>query len=809
MWRVPREVLASRDDERAMGFVLEQLQDPDAFLDKVRRLYAEPEAESFDTLRFRDGRVFERYSLPQRLAGEVVGRVWSFRDVTERARAEEAMARLVAIIEATPDFVGTCDALGHALYVNRAGRRMVGLGPEEPLAERHIAEFHPAAAAARLLEEAIPMALREGAWSGENALRHEDGREIPVLQVVLAHRSPGGEVDFLSTIARDISQRIEAEQLLRRSHTMAALGSLVAGVAHEVRNPLFGISSTLDAFEARFKASGDHRQYVQVLREQLDRLTHLMNDLLEYAKPTRLELQQGRLEDVVADAIGACAPLAEAAAVSIDTRLAPDLPPLPMDERRLGQVFRNLLENAVQHSPRSGRIRIDARLVHQRWRRLRRVLRRGRRPRLREPGPAAPVRALLHPPSRRHRPRPVHRPQNPLRPRRLRRRRQPRGRRRAPHALAPRGARSAGLVVTAPRWTTRRTTLWATAAVVAALALLEASVLPRDAAQRTSDALQLLLALGAAFACLLDGAARRRHARARSGRRSVSDAWRGPAARLFWVARAGPFSPEATYPEADVLFTASTALFLVAYVLRPGRERTLATAIDVVVVAIAMLYAYCEIALVHQLAGDAVAYEAWSTFVFDLRGLAAAAGDPVGHPLLRAPLEGPARPARPGLRAAADRQRRQQPGLRRGDRGCLPPGLLRPAVDAAFRLDRARGRGIPSRRAAELPRPASRPTWQRARRATVMAFVSVLLFPLLHILVGVGRRAAVARRALAECHRTRRERCSSPSSTWLGSCSSCAKPRRCCARARSATARCSTAAPTPWGSTEPTCACTT
>ncbi len=365
MWRVPREVLASRDDEGAMGLVLEQLQDPAAFLDKVRRLYAEPEAESFDTLHFRDGRVFERYSLPQRLAGEVVGRVWSFRDVTERVRTEEAMARLVAIIEATPDFVGTCDALGHPLYVNRAGRRMVGLGPDEPLAGRHIAELHPAAAAARLLDEAIPKALREGVWSGENALRHKDGREVPVLQVVLAHRSPGGEVDFLSTIARDISQRIDAELLLRRSHTMAALGSLVAGVAHEVRNPLFGISSTLDAFEARFKANLDHRQYVHVLREQLDRLTHLMNDLLEYAKPTSLELQEGRLEHVVAYAIGACAALAEAAAVSIDARLAKDLPPLPMDERRLGQVFRNLLENALQHSPRGGRIRIDARLVHQ------------------------------------------------------------------------------------------------------------------------------------------------------------------------------------------------------------------------------------------------------------------------------------------------------------------------------------------------------------------------------------------------------------------------------------------------------------
>ena len=360
MWRVPPDLLASGDNERAMSFVLDQLQEPAAFLERIRALSDRLDAESHDTLRFRDGRVFERYALPQRLAGEVVGRVLSFRDVSERVRAEEAMARLVAIIEATPDFVGTCDAMGHALYINRAGRRMVGLAPDEPLAGRHIAELHPASAAARVLEEAIPGALRDGVWSGENALRHQDGGEIPVLQVVLAHRSPGGDVDFLSTIARDISQRIEAEQQLRRSHTMAALGSLVAGVAHEVRNPLFGISSTLDAFEARFNDRHDHRPYVQVLREQLDRLTHLMNDLLEYAKPTRLELHDGRLEHVVAYATSACAPLAQLTAVTIESRLAPDLPPIRMDEKRLGQVLRNLIENALQHCPAGGRIRIDA-----------------------------------------------------------------------------------------------------------------------------------------------------------------------------------------------------------------------------------------------------------------------------------------------------------------------------------------------------------------------------------------------------------------------------------------------------------------
>jgi PAS domain S-box-containing protein len=364
MWGIPTEVLASGEDERAIGCVLDQLVEPEAFVEGVRRLYAEPEGEGFDVLRFRDGRVFERYSQPQRLGGEAVGRVWSFRDVTERAHAEEAMTRLGAIVEATPDFVATGDAALGTLYVNRAGRRMLGLGDDAVLAGCHLGRFHPPRAAGRLVEEAVPTALREGVWSGENLLRHEDGREIPVLQVLLAHRSPGGEVEFVSTIARDISGRIEAEHELRRSHTLAALGSLVAGVAHEVRNPLFGISSTLDVFEARFAGREDYRPYVQVLREQIERLTSLMNDLLEYAKPTHLRLKPGRLEDVVAHAVSACAALRERRPVEIETHVASDLPLVRMDARRLGQVFRNLLENALQHAPREGHVRIEARLLH-------------------------------------------------------------------------------------------------------------------------------------------------------------------------------------------------------------------------------------------------------------------------------------------------------------------------------------------------------------------------------------------------------------------------------------------------------------
>ncbi len=130
---------------------------------------------------------------------------------------EHERARLGVVLEGTSDFVGFSDPKGHLLFLNPAGRRMIGIDDSVNIRTWKIPEIHPLWAARRVLDQGLPTALRDGVWSGETALLHKDGHEIPISQVVIAHKNPDGSLNFYSTIARDITERNRQDEALKQS----------------------------------------------------------------------------------------------------------------------------------------------------------------------------------------------------------------------------------------------------------------------------------------------------------------------------------------------------------------------------------------------------------------------------------------------------------------------------------------------------------------------------------------------------------------------------------------------------------------
>src|SRR6266704_726964 len=133
----------------------------------------------------------------------------------ERVRiAEEERARLVQVLEATSDYVGISEPTGKIIYMNAAGRKLTG-APESGDVGKSTTDVHPQWASERVEGEGRRAAERDGLWHGESALLGADGTEIPVSQVITAHKGPNGTIRFFSTIARDIRDRKAYEERLQ------------------------------------------------------------------------------------------------------------------------------------------------------------------------------------------------------------------------------------------------------------------------------------------------------------------------------------------------------------------------------------------------------------------------------------------------------------------------------------------------------------------------------------------------------------------------------------------------------------------
>lgn len=329
----------------------------DAFLAQVRRCLETKKTVQFEyDLPIGGATAWFAATVSPMTADKVV---WVARDITERRRSEEALReseqRWRRISEAT--FEGVAFSQDGIMFdVNDQLAVMLGY----PLAEMIGKPVMDCVAPED--RGLVSTAIRTGHTTGyqHRALR-KDGSTVMVETRARGLTLRGQQVRV--TAIRDVTERLRLEAELRRRETLAAMGSLVAGVAHEVRTPLFSLSATLDALEAGVGTADQQHELKDLLRSQVRRLSNLMQDLLDYGRPPRLKLARGGLREPVQRVARGCGSLAAQSAVRIVLDLPDDLPEIEADAVRLEQVFENLVTNALQHAPRGSTVRMTARGV--------------------------------------------------------------------------------------------------------------------------------------------------------------------------------------------------------------------------------------------------------------------------------------------------------------------------------------------------------------------------------------------------------------------------------------------------------------
>ncbi|HEY8516150.1 MAG TPA: PAS domain S-box protein [Candidatus Binatia bacterium] len=229
MWQLPDDVLASREEKRAVSHAMRMVDDQDEFVGKVTHLYENLEAESYDVIRLRDGRIFERYSKPYRLGGKIRGRVWSFRDVTQQREAEEQLRvseryyRLIT--ENARDMVSILGVDGTLRYVSPSHKEVLGYAPEELVGVDMRTLIHPddVAKAEAALDEIArtshpvpPIELR---------LRHANG-SWRILESVGSNLLHDPLIAGVVSHSRDVTERRRAEQ---RAQTLLAVAGDIVG----------------------------------------------------------------------------------------------------------------------------------------------------------------------------------------------------------------------------------------------------------------------------------------------------------------------------------------------------------------------------------------------------------------------------------------------------------------------------------------------------------------------------------------------------------------------------------------------------
>ncbi len=277
-------------------------------------------------------------------------------------RAEEERKTFAALVENSSDFIGMAGLDGRGLYINPAGRALVGLDADADVSGTTIDDYVPDSFRPFVAETVLPSVRATGRWAGELELRNfKTNSSTSFFQNMFLVRKHGtNEPLCFATVARDITRSKQAAAELERASK--AKDDFLAMLGHELRNPLAPVVTALDILRQPGSDLATRDWAIEVMERQIRHMVRLIDDLLDLSRIThgKISLSQAPagVREILDDAIEAAVPLIRERNHRLTVRVVPTSLAVFGDATRLVEVFVNLLTNAARYTPPGGEIEL-------------------------------------------------------------------------------------------------------------------------------------------------------------------------------------------------------------------------------------------------------------------------------------------------------------------------------------------------------------------------------------------------------------------------------------------------------------------